>query len=60
MPGNNKASPNGFKALDEGHRKILYKFIRNWLEDLDLEHAEWLLAGVKPLPKKGNLKDLNN
>ena len=59
-PGNIKAISNGFKVLDDEYRKILCKFISNWLKDLNLEYIEWLLASIKQLPKKGNLKDLNN
>jgi len=59
-PGKNGVSPNMIKALDVENRRILFRFMRDWMENDDLTFDEWLESRLVPLPKKGDLHDLNN
>ena len=59
-PGDNGASPNGFKVLEERYKWKLCGFINDWMVHPELPHKAWLLAAVKYFPKKGDLLDLNN
>ena len=59
-PGKNGVSPNMIKALDEANRRVLFLFMRDWMENDDLIFDDWLESRLVPLPKKGDLHDLNN
>ena len=38
----------------------LLNFTNGWLMNEDVAHPEWLIACIKVLPKKGDLKNPNN
>ena len=59
-PGNNGASPNGFKVLEERHEWKSCGFVNDWIVNPELTCEAWLLVVVKPFPKKGDLLDLND
>ena len=56
----NGISPNIVKVLDGKNKFLLFTFIREWMENKDVVYDEWLMSRLVPLPKKGDLFDLNN
>jgi len=40
MPGINGISPNILKALNEDNRRVLFEFIKMWMEDEDVIYNE--------------------
>ena len=59
-PGKNNVSPNAVKVLELDLRIKLLKFLNEWLMNEDVVYLEWLIASLKVLPKKGDLKNPNN
>ena len=59
-PGKNGVSPNMIKALDDTNRRVLFMFMCDWMENEDMVFDDWLESRLVPLPKKGDLHDLNN
>ena len=59
-PSINGVSPNALKLLDKLHRQILFRFIKQWMDDPSVIFKEWTRSKLKSLPKKGDLTDLNN
>jgi len=48
----NGVSPNTLKSLDKEQRIILYEFIKDWIDNLDLICKEWTKSELVPLQKR--------
>ena len=59
-PGKNNVSSNAVKVLELDLRIKLLTFLNEWLMNEDVTYLEWLIASLKVLPKKGDLKNPNN
>jgi len=58
-PGLNGITSEVLKALDLGHRYLLFKILSEYFEDkIDINEFHW--GNLRPLPKKGDLSSLNN
>ena len=53
-------SPNVIKSLDINNKLALFEFIKTWIENKNIKYEDWMKLRLVPLPKKGNLHDLNN
>ena len=53
-------SPNVLKSLDDDHRRMMFKSIKELMDDPSVECEEWARSKLVLLPKKGNLSDLND
>lgn len=51
----NGVSPNILKSLDKEQRIILYKFIKDWIDNPDLIYEEWTKSKLMRLLTKGRL-----
>ena len=56
----NGVSPNMVKTLDDENKYVLYLFIKDWMNNSMITYEQWTKSRLVPLPKKGNLHDLNN
>ena len=59
-PGINHISPNALKALNDSNRRILFHNVEQWWNNDSIDHPEWHEAGLRPLPKSGDLTNPNN
>ena len=53
-------SPNVIKPLDINNKLGLFEFIKTWIENENIKYEDWMKLRLVPLPKKGNLHDLDN
>jgi len=58
--GINGISPKILKVLNKDNRRVLFEFMKVWMEDEDVIYNEWKQPRLVPLPKKGDIHNLNN